>query len=212
MNSSTQSTVSASDALYAAAGELLDLGPHVAQEVVAVPALLQLGLRVEVAQVVVERELHVHVEHDAAREHEREVGDAGAAGDRGLLAVLDALDEAGELQHVLGHPLAPLAAGLAARQRLAQALGGLGQLGDAFALLAQDAGEHVELRAALVLELLEQVGDPPELVVHRLEPGVDEARACPRARWSPAPARSPSAPGCVSSSCATTAPLCSAAA
>ena len=41
----------------------------------------------------------------------------------------------GELEDVLGHPLAPLAAGLAARQRLAQALGGLGELGEPVALL-----------------------------------------------------------------------------
>ena len=39
-------------------------------------ALLELGLRVEVAHVVVQRELHVHVHDDAAREHEGEVGDA----------------------------------------------------------------------------------------------------------------------------------------
>ena len=67
MNSRTQSTVSASDDVYYSRRELLHLGPHVLEELVAVPALVELRLRVEVAHVVVERELDVHVEHDAAR-------------------------------------------------------------------------------------------------------------------------------------------------
>ena len=45
-----------------------------------------------------------------------------AALDRGLLLVVDVLDEAGEPQHVFGHALAPLAPRLAAGERLAQAL------------------------------------------------------------------------------------------
>ena len=195
MNSSTQSTVSASDDVVGAAGQLLDLAAHVLQEVVAVPALLELGFGVEVPQVVVERELHVHVEHDAARQQEREVRDARPAGDGGLLPVLDAFDEPGELQHVLGHPLTPLAAGLAAGERLAQPLGRLGELGEALTLLAQHAVEDVELRAPLGLELLEQVGDAGQLVVHVRRAGCRSAPACPRARWSHARARSPSGPG-----------------
>ena len=41
--------------------------------------------------------------------------------DLGLLAVVDVLGEPGEAQHVLGHPLAPLAPGLRVGQRLARA-------------------------------------------------------------------------------------------
>ena len=119
MKSRTQSTVSASEALYVAPGQLLDLRPDVAQEVVPVAPLVELGLRVEELHVAVERELHVHVEHDAAREQEREVGDAPAALDRDLLPVLDALDETRQREDVLGHALAPLAPGPAARQGFA---------------------------------------------------------------------------------------------
>ena len=148
-------------------------------------ALLEVRLRVEEAQVVVERELHVHVEHDAARQEEREVRDAPAAFDRDLLAVLDALDEAGEREHVLGHALAPLAAGLRARQRLAQALRRAGELREPVPLLAHDALEHVELRAALLLELGQQLGDAPELAAHRLQLRVDDLALAVELRGRP---------------------------
>ena len=49
---------------------------HVAEELVAVAASLELGLGFEVAHVVVERELHVHVHHEAVRQQERVVGPA----------------------------------------------------------------------------------------------------------------------------------------
>ena len=107
--------------------ELAHLQPHVAQELLTLTAALVVGGRVEVAQVGGERELHVHVQHVAFREQEREVGDRPAALDRGLLLVVDVLDEAGEPQHVFGHALAPLAARLAAGERLAQAVGGVGE-------------------------------------------------------------------------------------
>ena len=87
---------------------------------------LGVGGGLEVAQVVVDRELHVHVQHAAAGQQERDVGDR-AAGDARLLAVADALDHAGEAQHVVGHALAPLAAGLRAGEGLAQVAGGLGE-------------------------------------------------------------------------------------
>ena len=83
--------------------------------------------RLEGAQVVVDRELHVHVQHPVARQQERDVGDA-PAGHALLPQVVDALDQAGRPQHVVGHPLAPLPAGLGAGQRLAEALGGLDQV------------------------------------------------------------------------------------
>ena len=58
-------------------GQGLHVAANVAQEVVACAALLEVRLGVEVAQVVVERELHVHVQREPVRQEEREVGDAG---------------------------------------------------------------------------------------------------------------------------------------
>ena len=62
---------------------------------------------------------------------EREVGAAGDPGVRPaelrLLAVVDVLGEAGEAQHVLGHPLPPLTAGLRAGERFAERPGGVGE-------------------------------------------------------------------------------------
>ena len=88
-------------------------GPHVAadvtEEVVAEPLAVEVGDRLGAADVVLERELHVHVHAQAVGQQEREVGDPPAARDRGLLAVVDALDQAREPEHVLGHALTPLA-------------------------------------------------------------------------------------------------------
>jgi hypothetical protein len=120
----------------APAGELAHPGPHVPQE------RLELGgaAALQVAHVVRHRELHVHVEHLAAGQQERDVGD-GALRRGPLLLVGDALDQAGEAQHVVGHALAPLAAGLGRGEHLAQRAGGGGEqrrlLVGAHELLAQ---------------------------------------------------------------------------
>ncbi len=78
-----------------AGGQLLHPPAHVAEEGLGVGVTLGVGSRFEVAQVVVDRELHIHVEHAAAGEQERHIGD-GPADDARLLAVGDALDHAGE--------------------------------------------------------------------------------------------------------------------
>ncbi len=61
------------------------------------------------AEVVVDRELHVHVHHVALGKLEGVVGQP-APGDLGLLHVVHAFDEAAQLEHVLGHAFAPLPA------------------------------------------------------------------------------------------------------
>ena len=60
--------------------QLAHPGPHVAHEGDGVLVALAVGVGLEVAQVVVDRELHVHVQHPPARQQEREVGD-GARGE-----------------------------------------------------------------------------------------------------------------------------------
>ena len=84
--------------------------PHVAEEGAAVQLALGIGGRLEIAEVARHRELDVHVELVALGQREREVGAACGAVELGLLDVVDVLDEARQTQHVLGHPLAPLAA------------------------------------------------------------------------------------------------------
>ena len=154
--------------------ELFDLGLHVLQEVVPEARLLELGLGVDVPDVVVERELHVHVEDGVLGQEEREVGDARALRDGLLLAVLDAFHEPGEAQHVLGHALAPLAPGLAAGKRLAQALRGGRQLGDTGPLLRQCPRELLDLGAPAGLELPDEGGDLVQLAAHVPELRLDE--------------------------------------
>ena len=91
-----------------------------------------------------------------------------------LLVVVDALEEAGELQHVLRHALAPLAARLGARQRLAQPLRRLRQLGHVRALRVERVGELAELAATVGLELAHELVDPLQLGVHRRQLLVDQ--------------------------------------
>ena len=125
------------------------------------------------AHVVVERELHVHV-HDAAVGHqERVVGPARVA-ERRLLAVVDAFEQTREPQHVLGHALAPLAARLGARERLAQLLGVLGERGDALVLAPQLVAELAVGLALAAVERAHELAHLVELAGHRHELLVDQ--------------------------------------
>ena len=92
----------------------------------------------------------------AVRQQEGEVGDA-AARDAGLLAVVDALDEACGAQHVVGQPLAPLTAALARRQRLFQRLRGLVERRARLHRLLQPVFEAALLLGPVALELLDQL-------------------------------------------------------
>ena len=91
-----------------------------------------------------------------------------------LLAVLHALDEPGHAQHVLRHALAPLAAGLAAGERLPQAVRGARELGDPGPLGRERAGQLLDLGAATGLELPHERGHPVELAAHVAELTLDE--------------------------------------
>ena len=101
-----------------------------------------------------------------------------AALDGDLLLVVDVLDEAGEAQHVLGHPFAPLPSGLAARQRLAQPLRGVGEVAGLrrveLELLAHLAERHLA-GASEVGELRFDPGERcPDVVLDLAEPSLDE--------------------------------------
>ena len=121
-------------------------------------------LRLDVADEVVERELHVHVEHEVVGHEEREVGPAARSFEGALALVVHALDEPGQAQHVFGHALAPLAPHLRAHERLAQALRALAQLVHAFALAGQLAAQRAELPLAIGLELAHELVDLLDLV------------------------------------------------
>ena len=127
----------------------------VAQEVVAGAALLELGVALEVAQVVVERELDVHVEREPVGQQEREVGDPGLDGV--LLAVVDALHEPVETEDVVGHALAPLTARLGARERLSQALRRLCEHRQLLVRVLDRARELAELQLAVALQLAHEL-------------------------------------------------------
>ena len=139
---------------------------------------LRVRARLEVAEVGAEGELHVHVEHVALGHQERVVRQGAGALDRGLLLVVDVLEEAGEPEDVLRHPLPPLASRLRVGQHLAQALGaGRERLGD-LGLGAQRFVDLAELLGAALPELANQVAEAvhlrPQLVLHLVEPGVDD--------------------------------------
>ena len=87
----------------------------------------------------------------------------GAAGDARLLPVGDALDHAGEAQHVVGHALAPLAAGLGAGQRLAQVAGGLGERAGGRLRLLEPGEQLAVLLGAVAVEARDDVAQPLEL-------------------------------------------------
>ncbi len=146
----------------------------VPQEVVAVALAFEIRLGLDVPDVVVERELHVHVHDEVVREEEREVGDAVAAHGGALLPVVHVLDEVGEAQDVLGHALAPPAAGLRAREHLAEALGRVQQVRESLALLRQLLAELAELPVAVGLEDAHEVAHFVEPPGHRLELLVDQ--------------------------------------
>ena len=158
-----------------AAGDLTQPEPDVLQELLACVLALDVGGRVDDAQVVVERELHVHVQAEAAGQQERVVGDAAGSGQRLVTAVVDAVDEAGEAQHVFGHALAPLPACGGARQRLAQRLRGLGQHLRLATRRLQLTRELAHVLAPIALGLLDQPVQPRQLLAHPLHLLVDGA-------------------------------------
>ena len=108
------------------------------------------------------------------REQERVVGPARAR-ERRLLAVVHAFEEAGELQHVLGHPLTPLAAHPGARERLAQLVRVLRERVQPFVLAPQLVRELAERLVPIVFELAHELADLAELARHRDELLVDQA-------------------------------------
>ena len=158
----------------AARAELLDPVAYVAEKVVAVPGAFDIVVGLEVAHVVVERELHVHVHDQAVREEEGVVGPARAR-ERRLLAVVDALEEPGELQNVLRHPLAPLPTRARVGERLPQLLCVFGERVQAGVLALQLVGELTERLVPIVFQLAYEVADLAELAGHRDELLVDEA-------------------------------------
>src|SRR2546421_10990121 len=87
--------------------ELLHPAADVPQEVVAVALAFEIRLGLDVPDVVVERELHVHVHDEVVREEECEVRDAVAAHRGALLPAVHVLDEVGEAQDIPGHARAP---------------------------------------------------------------------------------------------------------
>ncbi len=112
------------------------------------------------------------------RQLEREVGDRAAALDGDLLLVVDVLDEAGEAEHVFGHALAPLPTGLAARQRLAQALRGVGEVAGLgrveLELLAHLAERHLAGAVRSVSWVSTRASVAPTSSWTLPEPGLDQ--------------------------------------
>ena len=159
-------------------GQLLDPQPDVGEEALEVRLALGVGADLEVAQVRRQRELDVHVQHVALGQVEREVGPAGAALDLGLLAVVDVLGEPGQAQHVLGHPLAPLAAGLRVGQRLAQHPRRVGERAGDLGVGAQRLVDLAEALGARRAELGDQRAEALQLGAHLdahlVEAGVDD--------------------------------------
>src|SRR3546814_19241252 len=70
----------------AATRELLDPALHIAQEGLGRVLALRVGGGLEVAEVVVDRELHIHVPHPSAGQEAGDVGD-GAPGARRRLEI-----------------------------------------------------------------------------------------------------------------------------
>ena len=161
-----------------APGQLLHPRPHVAEEALEVGLALGVGADLEVAQVRRQRELDVHVQHVALGQVERVVRPARAAADLGLLAVVDVLGEPGEAQHVLGHPLAPLAAGLRVRQRLAEHARRVGERAGDLGVRAQRLVDLPEALGAGRAQLGDQRAEPLQLGAHLrphlVEAGVDD--------------------------------------
>ena len=129
---------------------------------------------VEVAHVVVQRELHVHVQRQPLRQQEGVVGDAARARDRVALAVVDAVDEAGEPQHVFRHALAPLAPSRRARERFAERLRGLGEDLRVPAGFLELRRELTGVLLALALDLVDETGELGEVAAHPVQLLVDQ--------------------------------------
>jgi hypothetical protein len=158
-----------------AARQLAHAGPYVSHESQRVLVALAVGGGLEVAQVVVDRELDVHVQDPAPGQQEREIGDGARRRGR-LLAVADALDQARGPQHVVGHALTPLPPRPRVGQCLTQGLGGVGQAGADRRHLGQAGLHPAVLLGPLALQRAHQVGHPGQLgpdVAHaRLDRGV----------------------------------------
>ena len=134
--------------------------------------------RREVAEVGGQGELHVHVQDVALGQLEREVRTAAGAVSTGaaqlrLLAVVDVLDEAAEAQHVLGHPFAPLTAGLRVGQRLLQGLRGVRQRRGDLGVAAQRGVHLTEALGAGVAEGGDEFAEAVELAAHLRPHGIE---------------------------------------
>ena len=93
----------------------------------------------------------------------------------GLVApVVDAVDEAGEPEHVFGHALAPLAACGGARERLAQRLRGLGEHLGVAPGLAQLGAELADVLAPLLLDVGDERRELLEVAAHADDLVVDQ--------------------------------------
>ena len=128
------------------------------------------------AEVVAERELHVHVQAETLGQEKRVVGYTVArhSVDRLVAPVVHPVDEPGQTQDVVGHAFAPLAASRRARERLAQRLCALRQCPGAAARLGELRAERTRALAAIRLHRVQQRGEPAELAAHLRDLPVDE--------------------------------------
>ena len=124
--------------------------------------------------------------HEPVGEEERVVGPA-RAGECRLLAIVDALEETGELQHIFRHAFAPLATHPGAGERLAQLMGVLGEGVQSLVLAPELVRELAERLVAIMLERAHEVADLAELARHRHELLIDQALLAVELRSGPQP-------------------------
>ena len=154
-------------------GELLDPLAHVAPEQLDVVCLLGRCVDAEPAEVVVERELDVHVDDVTAGQVEGVVRPA-AGSERRLLLVVDPFDEARRAQDVFGHPLAPLTARLGRGEGTLEMAGGLGERGGRLEGLLETSRELARLAGAVLLEVADEGRHPLELELHAFDLAGDD--------------------------------------